>query len=123
MKGEQNPVLRQYGVWTDGQQTYSFGYPIFAASSLWLEKKEGTNIMNLGTIAQANALYPQAKTLQQLLQEIQPAIDADFQAGEITRHHQRATFQYFYQYKKIYVIEYLQNGQAILVDVSTWWCH
>jgi hypothetical protein len=119
LRGSTTPVINQCGVGKIKDYYYFFGYPIYAGTDLELMKKEGTVPVSM-TIAQSQALYPNAKNGAQLDQALQPAIEFDFDVNnepESGEFKDFATVKYFKQFAKIFVIEYLPNGQAQVVEV------
>jgi hypothetical protein len=119
LRGTTTPVMKQCGMGKIQEYYYSFGYPVYAGTGLMLKKKEGTMPVSM-TIAESQVLYPNAKNGAQLDQALQPAIEFDFDVNnepESGEFKDFATVKYFKQFAKIFVIEYLPNGQAQVVEV------
>lgn len=70
--------------------------------------------------SQISTLYPNAKTWQQLDQDIQPDIEWDYENPRKFGRGRKdiRTIKFFLNFQKIYVIEYLPNNQAKVIQVK-----
>ncbi len=109
--------------------TYYLRYPIYYGHSLELTHKQGATAQTIST-SQIASLYPTARTAAQLDLDMQPAIDYDYanpvpvpiDALEGNASNSRSV-QYLESFDKIFVIEYLPNGTAKVVEceITTRW--
>ncbi len=112
-----NAVMKQCGVGKLGNYGYSFGYPWYGGVGLQLKKKTDIAPVSM-TVAQTQSLYPNAMNATQLDQLMQPIIDQQYAlTAPFPQPENRPSVLYFEQFQKIFVIEYLGNGQAQVVEV------
>lgn len=97
---------------------YFMQYPVYYGRDLELTPKAGTTVQTIA-ISQIASLYPTARTAAQLDLDMQPAIDYDYThqidiyQDEVNTPH---TIEYLKSFDKIFVIEYLSNGNAKIVE-------
>ena len=88
--------------------------------NLKLTPQAGANVQTIA-ISQIASLYPTARTAAQLDQDMQPAIDYDYTHqldiySGAQKYSEAHTIQYLNSFDKIFVIEYLPNGNAKVVE-------
>ena len=113
-----NPTMVQCGVFKIGTDLYCFSYPLFYGLDLDFTAKQGAPTQTMSR-TQATALYPNAMNATQLDAFMQPYIETDY-TTELTNsqtEEDSATIRYFRSFANIYVIEYLPNNQAKVVNV------
>ncbi len=97
--------------------TYFIQYPVYYGLDLELTPKQGATMQTIN-ISQVASLYPQARTAAQLDMDMQPSIDYDY--NHPIRNQRRLfdakTISYLRSFDKIFVIEYLPNGTAKVVE-------
>jgi hypothetical protein len=118
-RGKTTPVMKQCGVGKLLSGVYSFGYPVYSGQGLKLQKGGKTPIAYM-TVVQSQSLYPNAMNGAQLDQAMQSIIEQEYAmtAPFPKNPEDYPTVQYFEQFQKIFVIEYLGNGQAQVVEVE-----
>lgn len=102
-----------------GDCIYFMQYPVYYGVDLKLIPKQGATIQTI-SISQIASLYPTARTAAQLDLNMQSAIDYDYAnpidpfatSPQPTPH----TIGYLSSFDKIFVIEYLPNGTAKVVE-------
>lgn len=111
-----NAVIKGCGVFKLNDGSYSFGYPWYGGIGLELEKKDGTTPVSM-TVAQSQSLYPNAMNAAQFDLHMQPIINQQYVlTPPFPKPSNTATALYLKQFQKIFVIEYLGNGQAKVVE-------
>jgi hypothetical protein len=111
--------MKQCGVGKVGEYHYLYGYPVFSGQDLELQKVgKSTPVYTTVVATQNSNLYPNPMNGAQLDQAMQPVIDQEqAMTAPFPKQHLYPTVQYFKQFQKIFVIEYLGNGQAQVVEV------
>ena len=96
---------------------YFMQYPVYYGLDLELTPKQGVAVQTVA-ISQVASLYPTARTAAQLDLDMQPAIDADYllPRKNLRQLHNAHTIKYLQSFDKIFVIEYLPDGTAKVVE-------
>lgn len=118
MRGETQPIIRTYEVGHAYPDIYHFGLPLHGSGTLVLSKKRNTTISEI-PLSEVATLYPQAKTILQVEQEVMPLIEQDFCCPSNQFVVNYGTYKYFSDTRPIYVIELDKpNNRAIIVFVE-----
>ncbi len=114
-----NPRMKECGVSKLDSDLYHIHYPFYYGLGLTLREKVGISIQNI-SISQVASLYPQARTAAQLDLDMQPAINADYvlPRKSVRNLNDANTIKYLRSFDKIFVIEYLPNGTAKVVECN-----
>lgn len=132
IKHPQTPIWRECGMNKFTEKDYVFTYPLVYGAWLWLIKKDVPNVQTISLsgngslISQVKSLYPTALTIDELDQNMQPAIEYDYehpvprgllQVGQYPQAGQSEKY-FLNNYDKIFLIELLpQSNQAKIVPV------
>ena len=112
-----NPRMKECGISKLSDGTYFIQYPVYYGLDLELTPKQGIAVQTV-SISQVASLYPTARTAAQLDLDMQPAIDADYllPRKNLRQLHNAHTIKYLQSFDKIFVIEYLPDGTAKVVE-------
>jgi hypothetical protein len=120
-RGSTTPIMRTCGVIKISEYYYSYHYYFYSGQGLKLKKVNKTTPVYTTVVATQNPnLYPNAMNGAQLDQAMQSIIEQEYAmtAPFPKNPEDYPTVQYFEQFQKIFVIEYLGNGQAQVVEVE-----
>ncbi|TAH29271.1 MAG: hypothetical protein EAZ06_07440 [Cytophagales bacterium] len=132
IKTPQTPIWRECGMYKFTEKDYVYSYPLMYGALLWFIKKDIPSVQtinllgNSNLVSQVKNLYPNALTIDELDQNMQYAVDYDYnhpvprgllQVGQYPQTGQ--TEKYFLDnFNKIFLIELLpQSNEAKIIPV------